>query len=93
MKREKRESQKSLSLLFLGQIQIDPEIILFHLLELSPLVTLQLCPRCDREEIFLADGLAGVGQTLRLSAVTTGHPLSLALDEELVPEPLAVLLS
>jgi len=63
-----------------------------HLLELAPLVTLQLCPRCEREEIFVADGLAAVGQTLRLSAVTTGHRLSLALDEELVPEGLAELL-
>lgn len=63
-----------------------------HLLELAPLITLQLCPRCEREEIFLADGLAAVGQTLRLSAVTTGHRLNLALDAELVPEGLAALL-
>jgi hypothetical protein len=62
------------------------------LLELLPLVKLQLCPRCDREEIFVADGLARVDAQLEMTAISTGHRLRWRPGAEEVPEPLSALL-
>lgn len=63
-----------------------------HLLELLPLVKFQLCPRCDREEIFVADGLPRVDAPLEMTAVSTGHRLRWRPSSEDLPEALAALL-
>jgi GGDEF domain-containing protein len=63
-----------------------------HLLELSPLLRLQLCPRCDREEIFLTENLVCSGATQQMAAISTGHRLRWSLDAEDLPQGLADLL-
>lgn len=62
------------------------------LVELSPLLRLARCPRCDREELFLADNLAGSGATLELSAVSTGHRLRWTPGEDDLPAGLRTVL-
>jgi hypothetical protein len=63
-------------------------------LELSPLVRLQLCPQCDREELFVADSLPGrAGEPMDLSAVSTGHRLRWTPSEDDLPHGLSVLLT
>lgn len=60
--------------------------------ELSPLLRLARCPRCDREELFLADSLAGSGGALELSAVSTGHRLRWSPGEDDLPAGLRTVL-
>lgn len=63
-------------------------------LELSPLVRLQLCPRCDREELFVADALTlRQGEPLELGAVSTGHRARFVPVADDIPRHLADLLS
>ena len=55
-------------------------------LELQPLVRLSPCPRCDRDEIFLAEGLPLPGGRLELRAASTGHALRWRPALEELPE-------
>jgi len=60
-----------------------------HRLELSPLLRLQRCSRCDREELFLADQVTvAPGATLELSAVSTGHRARQLLTKDDIPRNL-----
>jgi hypothetical protein len=64
-----------------------------ELLELSPLVHFGLCPRCDRQELFVAEGLPGpAGDALELSAVSTGHRLRWTPTADDLPGGLLALL-
>ena len=55
---------------------------------------LQLCPRCDREELFVADSLAAAaGEPIDLSAVSTGHRLRWVPTADDLPEGLVKLLA
>jgi hypothetical protein len=64
-----------------------------EVLELSPLTHFGRCPRCDREELFVAESLPGrSGEALELSAVSTGHRLSWTPTADDLPEGLVALL-
>ena len=62
------------------------------LLEVSPLLSFVLCPQCEREEIFITNGLPSAGKKMQMQAVTTGHKAKRPMDLEELPEGLGVVL-